>query len=143
MKVNEILSESVLSNLVQQDQSERQQYQTFVKTKAGGDWDKGAELYAQWKHRPADDIFGERARLTRFISTQFDFSKFSPEDWNNYWTLAQHCDFDRNFQKQALAVIAKSLGQNSEQYKYLHDRISCGLTGKQQFGTQDICQIDN
>lgn len=142
MRVKEVIVESLLSALVQQDQSERQQYQTFVKTQAGGDWNKGAQMYARAKRRPANDIFGERARLNKFIQTKFDFATFTPEDWNNYWTLAQHCDFDRNFQKQALAAIEQNLGQDSEQYKYLYDRISCGLTGKQKFGTQDVCQLD-
>lgn len=142
MRIREVVKESLLSALVQKDQQERQQYQNFVKSKASGDWNKGATLYAQAKHRPANDIFGERARLNQFIQAQFDFSKFGPEDWDHYWTLAQHCDFDRNFQKKALQKIEQHLGTESEQYKYLYDRISCGLTGKQKFGTQDVCQLD-
>ncbi len=61
MKLNEtakqiLLKESnqMLSTLVTQDQSERKAYQAFVKTKANGDWQKGAQMYAKLRNRDAD-----------------------------------------------------------------------------------------
>ena len=142
MKAADFIVESALSSLVSQDQSERQEYQNFIKTKAGGDWDKGAQLYAQSKGRTPDDIFGEKQRLSQFMSTKFDFNTFIEKDWKNYWLLAQHCDFNRKFQKQALGIIQKYLGVDNDEYKYLYDRVSCGLNGTQKFGTQDHCNKD-
>lgn len=142
MKLNQLVFENILSSLVSQDQRERQEYQNFVKTRTNGDWNKGAQLYAQFKKRSPTDIFGERQRLNSFVKMKFDFSKFSKQDWHNYWILVQHCDFDRKFQQNALNLIAKGVGQNSEEFKYLSDRISCALTGNQKYGTQDICKID-
>jgi hypothetical protein len=143
MRINDIMIENALANFVAQDQKERNEYQHFVKTDANGDWETGAKLYAKSKNRSEDDIFGDRDRLNQFTKMKFDFSKFTAKDWNNYWILAQHADYDRNFQKQALAIIKQYLGEDSEEFKYLYDRISCGLDGKQKFGTQDICDIDD
>ena len=136
------LNES-LSSMVAQDQAERDEYKQFVKSQAGGDWSKGAKLYAQLKKRPSDDIFGDKQRLNQFMKIKFDFHKFTDDDWNNYWLLAQHCDMNRNFQKQALSIIKKYQGPDSSHYKYLYDRISCAITGTQKYGTQSQCGKDH
>jgi hypothetical protein len=136
--VAEGLNESLLSSLVSQDQAERNEYKNFVKSQAGGDWAKGAKMYAQLKKRPSDDIFGDTARLNQFMKMKFDFDKFTDEDWDNYWLLAQHCDDNRDFQKNALSIIKKYQGTDNSHYKYLYDRISMGLTGKQKYGTQNV-----
>ena len=133
-------SEQSLSSMVSQDQAERNEYQQFVKSQAGGDWTKGAKMYAQLKKRPANDIFDDASRLNQFMKMTFDFDKFTNADWDNYWLLAQHCDSNRDFQKQALATIKKYQGPDHSHYKYLYDRISVGLTGKQKYGTQNIQQ---
>jgi hypothetical protein len=130
-------SEQSLSSMVNQDQSERNEYKNFVKSQAGGDWSKGAKMYAQIKKRPSNDIFGDASRLNQFMKMKFDFDKFTDEDWDNYWLLAQHCDDNRNFQKNALSIIKKYQGTDHSHYKYLYDRISMGLTGKQKYGTQN------
>jgi len=130
-------SEQSLLSMVNQDQSERNEYKNFVKSQAGGDWSKGAKMYAQIKKRPSNDIFGDASRLNQFMKMKFDFDKFTDEDWDNYWLLAQHCDDNRNFQKNALSIIKKYQGTDHSHYKYLYDRISMGLTGKQKYGTQN------
>jgi hypothetical protein len=135
------LNES-LSSMVAQDQAERDEYKQFVKSQAGGDWSKGAKLYTQLKKRPSDDIFGDKQRLNQFMKIKFDFHKFTDDDWNNYWLLAQHCDTNRNFQKQALSIIKKYQGPDSPHYKYLYDRISCAIIGTQKYGTQFQCDKD-
>ena len=134
------LNES-LSSLVAQDQSERNEYKNFVKSQAGGDWSKGAKMYALLKKRPSNDIFGDAARLNQFMKMEFDFDKFTDKDWKNYWLLAQHCDNNRDFQKNALSIIEKYLGTDHSHYKYLYDRISINLTGKQKYGTQNTLEI--
>lgn len=142
MRIDEVtLGSALLKSLERLDQRERSQYGKFVQNKAGGDWSKGAELYAKSKNRKTDDVFGERGRLEIFTNTDFDFSSFDKTDWSNYHLLVQHCDFDRDFQKKALQIIAKYQGEN-EQYKYLYDRISCGLNGTQKYNTQSICKKD-
>ena len=131
-------TEQSLSSMVSQDQSERNEYKNFVKSQAGGDWSKGAKMYAQLKKRPSNDIFGDTTRLNQFMKMKFDFDKFTDEDWDNYWLLAQHCDDNRDFQKNALSIIKKYQGTDHSHYKYLYDRISMGLTGKQKYGTQNV-----
>jgi pyrimidine deaminase RibD-like protein/GNAT superfamily N-acetyltransferase len=132
-----------LASMVSQDQAERNAYKQFVQSKAGGDWNKGAQMYAQLKGRPSDDIFGDSANQDRFMKMTFDFDTFTDDDWNNYWMMAQHCDKNRDFQRQALAAIEKYQGQDHSHYHYLYDRISCGTTGTQKYGTQDGCNIDS
>jgi hypothetical protein len=133
-------TEQSLSSMVSQDQSERNEYKNFVKSQAGGDWSKGAKMYAQLKKRPSNDIFGDASRLNQFMKMKFDFDKFTDEDWDNYWLLAQHCDYNRDFQKNALSIIKKYQGTDHSHYKYLYDRISMGLTGKQKYGTQNVIE---
>ena len=139
MRLHEFLVENQLAALAAKDQQERQEYAAFVKSKANGDYNKGAQLYAKLKDRSSDDIFGEQERLQQFTKMKFDFNTFSDSEWEQYWTLAQHSDFDRQFQKQALKIISQYKGNNSQEYKYLYDRISCGLNGTQKYNTQDIC----
>jgi hypothetical protein len=135
-------SSSALASMADQEQSERNEFKDFVKSQAGGDWDKGAKMYAQLKGRYKDDIFGDAVRQDQFMQMKFDFDTFTKKDWDNYWLMAQHCDHNRNFQKQALATITKYLGKDHKHYKYLTDRISCGASGTQRYGTQHICKKD-
>ena len=133
---------STLSSFSEKDKNERTEYQSFLK-KNNGDWKKSSTQYAKLKGRKSDDIFGERSRLEKFIKLTFDFSKFDSKDWQNYWLLSQHCDFDREFQKKSLKIIEKFLGNSSEEFRYLSDRISCASSGVQKHGTQNICKSDS
>ena len=132
----------VLCQMVSVDQKERRSFKTFVDTKLSGDYAKGGKVYAKLKNRPTNDIFGEKAKLQKFMKMHFDFTKFSDTDWENYWLLTQHCDFNRQFQKAALKVITK-FRPDSDEMKFLTDRISCSLSGTQKFGTQNICEKDD
>jgi ParB-like nuclease domain len=131
-----------LASWEKQDQIERNEYLQFVQSKLGGNWENAGAIWAKLKNRPADDVFGDAARLRQFMSYKFDFNQFDKKDWTNYWLLAQHCDKYRDFQKQALAVIEKYLGKDNSHYHYLSDRLSCAATGTQKYGTQDGCQRD-
>jgi predicted transcriptional regulator len=135
-------SSAALASMASQEQSERKEYEDFVKSQAGGDWDNAAKMYAKLKKRPSTDIFGDASRQNQFMKMKFDFDKFTNADWHNYWLMAQHCDHSRDFQKNALSIIKKYLGTDHENYKYLYDRISCGTTGNQKYGTQRICNKD-
>jgi hypothetical protein len=138
MKKQDVL-EGQFDSLIKSDQAERNAYKKFVADRAGGDWKKGARLYAKLKNRPADDIFGDDARLQQFMRIKFDFANFTKQDWRDFWLLSQHADAYPGFQQQALDAIQKHLGQDNDYYRYLADRISCARTGQQKYGTQDIC----
>ena len=133
------VTEGQFDSLIKSDQAERNAYKKFVADRAGGDWSRGARLYAKLKNRPADDIFGDDARLQQFMRIKFDFANFTKQDWRDFWLLSQHADKYPGFQKQALDAIEKHLGQGNDYYRYLADRISCARTGQQKYGTQDIC----
>ena len=139
-KFREYLEEQdskILSSLVNQDQKERTEYQDFVEKNANNDYQRGATLWAKLKNRPADDVFGDKERFSRFKSTKFDHSKFSKKDWHNYWLISQHADHDRDFQKQALSTIEQHLGRDNDMFKYLSDRIEMAEKGTQTYGTQN------
>ena len=131
-----------LRAFVSADQKERNEYKTFVSTKAHGDYTLGAKLWAAKKNRPANDVFGDLARQQKFMKMTFNFDKFADQDWDDYWMMAQHCDHDRPFQQKALDIIKQYLGDSHSHYKYLSDRISCGLKGTQKYRTQDGCDKD-
>ena len=127
-----------LSSMVSQDQAERNAYKAWVEAQPGATMsaEMGAK-YAQLKNRPKDDVFGDAVRQDKFMKMKFDFDKFTDKDWADYWLLAQHCDNNRDFQKNALSMIKKYQGTDHKNYKFLYDRISMGLTGKQKYGTQN------
>ena len=134
--VSEGLDQS-LSSMAGQEQAERNAYGTFVKSQMGGDYTKGQEVWAKLKNRPRNDVFGDAVRQDKFMKMKFDFDKFTDKDWADYWVMAQHCDKNRDFQKNALSMIKKYQGTDHKNYKFLYDRISMGLTGKQKYGTQN------
>jgi len=135
--VTEGLNQS-LSSMAGQDQAERNAYEAWVKAQPGAimSAEMGAK-YAQLKNRSKLDVFGDAVRQDKFMKMKFDFDKFTDKDWKDYWTMAQHCDKNRDFQRNALSIIKKYQGTDHKNYKFLYDRISMGLTGKQKYGTQN------
>ena len=131
-----------LASLAQDDQRERSAYAAFVRNQMDGNWDAASRAWATQKGRSPQDIFGDHDRLQRFMTMTFEFSMFKPVDWEHYWILAQHADRYRAFQKQALEILRRHLGTTHEHYRYLADRISCGESGTQQYGTQHVCRRD-
>jgi len=148
MKITEIIMENTLRAFAALDQSERNEFGEFLKSQAGRDNTQSAKLWAAKKKRPANDIFGDLARQRQFMKMKFDFDKFTEQDWYDYWIIAQHCDDFRQFQQQALSIIKRYLGvdhayyKKNNYYKSLSDRISCGFTGTQTYGTQIMCVKD-
>jgi hypothetical protein len=148
MKITEIIMENTLRAFAALDQSERNEFGEFLKSQAGGDFEQGTKLWAAKKKRPANDIFGDLVRQRQFMKMKFDFDKFTEQDWFDYWIIAQHCDDFRQFQQQALRIIKQYLGtdhayyKKNNYYKSLSDRISCGFTGTQTYGTQTMCVKD-
>ena len=131
-----------LSDLVFRDQNIRHQFQFFMEEYKNQD--EGLREWIKNNNTSRDDVFNERAYLLEFIkyTKLFHYSEFDECDWNNFWLLSQHCDFDRLFQQQAIKIIQQYQGIEHQHYKYLHDRISCGLYGIQKYNTQDICELD-
>jgi len=140
--------ENTLRDFATLDQSERNEFGKFVQSQAGRDNTQSSKLWAAKKKRPANDIFGDLVRQRQFMKMKFDFDKFTEQDWFDYWIIAQHCDDFRQFQQQALSIIKRYLGtdyadsKKNNYYKSLSDRISCGFTGTQTYGTQDMCVKD-
>jgi hypothetical protein len=129
-----------LSSLATSDQLERVSYKKFVEDRFKGDYTMGSREYAKIKKRNLSDIFGDEPRLKKFIGLNLNFDSFSEKDWENYFILAQHCDFNHTHQKLCLKVIERYLGKNNDHYKYLCDRINCNQTGNQIYGTQKVCK---
>ena len=127
-----------LSSMAGQEQAERNAYEAWVEAQPGATMgpEMGAK-YAQLKNRSKLDVFGDAVRQDKFMKMKFDFDKFTDKDWADYWVMAQHCDKNRDFQKNALSMIKKYQGTDHKNYKFLYDRISMGLTGKQKYGTQN------
>jgi len=123
----------------EQDQNERNTYNKFVKDKMAGDYNKAGPAWAKMHNRKVDDVFGDDARLKEFMNSKFNFNEFEKEDWGRYWMLSQHADKYIKFQKHALEIIEKYLGNEHSHYKYLADRISCKESGTQKYNTQDGC----
>ena len=130
----------ILSQMAKEDQSERNEYSNFVQNEFDGDYEKGGDEYSKIKNRDRDNIFGDKDRLSNFIKMNFDFDSFIKKDWDNYWILTQHSDPFPEFQEESLKIIKKYLGDEDENFKYLHDRISCNKNGTQKYGTQNICE---
>lgn len=124
------------------DQRERHDYMAFVKQHANGDYEAGARLWAQHKKRPADDVFGDSARLASVKQAlrKIDPNDLAEEDLHDLWIIAQHADRDTKFQVAVLKLLGSKLGEKSEDYRYLSDRISCNTKGTQRYGTQDHCE---
>jgi len=127
-----------LRSLVQTDQDTRNEWKKRMDESGGWSEDLAAQ-YADEKGTSPDDLFGERQRLEKFTQYKFNFDTFSKDDWNNYWLLAQHCDFNLDFQKSALKNIERYLGRNSKEFQYLTDRILCAQNKPQIYGTQNTC----
>ena len=139
--INEEKNQSdILSQMAKEDQLERNEYNNLVHNEFYGDYEKGGDEYSKIKNRDRDDIFGDKDRLSNFINMNFDFDSFNRKDWDNYWILSQHSDQFPEFQEETLKIIKKYLGDEDENFKYLHDRISCKKYGKQKYGTQNICE---
>jgi hypothetical protein len=133
-----------LKRLSDSDQELRNKWGTKLK-KAGG-WSKElAAEFAKEHNTTTNDLFNDYERQREFESlfnslSEEDLTKFSDEDWNSLWLLAQHADHNRDLQITVRDVL-KANGRE-EEYKYIADRISCGKSGSQKYGTQDICEKD-
>ena len=86
-----------------------------------------------------DDMFGDKSRKEQILSLpdRLDWGSLTEDDWHNLAVLSQHMDGAPDFQVRMLKIFRQWRGEESSQYQYLADRISCRETGTQRFGTQD------
>jgi len=132
-----------LKSMVKEDQDTRNEWKEEMRQNGG--WSQElAVAFAKRKGTSVNDLFGERSKQEEFTKYNFNYANFSKEDWNNYWLIVQHCDWNPAFQAKALEIIKRHLGKSGDEYKYLSDRISCAKSGVQTYGTQnpDHCVID-
>jgi hypothetical protein len=136
-----------LVTLVQGDQRLRQEWQKTVNAEGGfaalgadkDRWDAVRSEFMRAHGTTDDDMFGDKSRAEQILSLpdRLDWGSLTADDWHNLALLTQHMDGAPTFQKRMLTIFLKWRGEDSSQYQYLHDRISCRETGTQRFGTQD------
>ena len=133
-----------LKHLRNSDQELRNKW--AAKMDKGGGYSKElAAEFAKEHGTTTDDLFKDAERQKEFESlfnslSEEDFDNLSDEDWKNLWLVAQHADHNRKFQGRVRDVLKTY--NREEEYKYIADRISCGESGGQEYGTQDICRKD-
>ena len=134
---------SRLKSLEQKDQAERNEYLKKYLEPFG--YEKGVAKWIKDKKRRPDDVFGDKVRhpeIKKLIRKLINLGKPLDEDTLNVVNiLVIHLDQDRNFQKEFLQFLTK-YHFNSGPYKSISDRISCGESGTQKYGTQNICVPD-
>ena len=152
--IRETLSKSVsdeLQDLMRDDQHLRTAWRQTVEAEGGFNalgadkarWDAVRSAFVEEHGTTLDDMFGDKTREGQILSLpdRLDWSSLTPDDWHNLALLTQHMDGAPGFQKRMLKIFLRYRGDESSQYQYLADRISCRETGTQRFGTQD--QITN
>ena len=141
--INENYSQK-LKYLRDSDQELRNKW--AVKMNKGGGYSKElAAEFAEENGTTTDDLFNDAGRQKEFKTlfnslSEKDFNNFSDNDWSNLWLVAQHADEDKRLQIQVRDVLKDY--NRKEEYEAIADRISCGESGKQLHGTQDICEKD-
>ena len=133
-----------LKHLGDSDQALRNKWAVKMK-KAGGFSKELAAEFAKEHGTTTDDLFKDAERQKEFESlfnslSEENFNNFTDDDWNNLWLLAQHADANRGIQREVRDILKRYNRQ--EEYKYIADRVSCGESGEQKYGTQDICERD-
>lgn len=126
-----------LKQLVDEDQAIRQEYDDFTsKYKHPA----GVRKWIAEKGVPSYDIFGDRPRAKEaqiLIKSQTAVILADPRLRQWAWLLVQHMDHDISFQKWFLALLPK----NSEEYRYLYDRVAVNTGNPQKYNTQTTTSI--
>jgi len=129
------LKESILDNLYREDQKERNRYKKYLIKYQ--DYKIASAKYANDFSRRTDDIFNDTDRLEiakDYIKKNINDIVNSDNLKRKSWLLVQHMDNDTDFQEWFI----KFLSENSEEYKYLYDRIQINLGKSQKYYTQDV-----
>ena len=130
-----------LETIAKQDQAERNEYRKNYLEPLG--YEAGIKKWLQDKNRQPDDVFDDKknhASIKTILSEIIQKNKpLAPTQLRNAFLVTQHLDANRPAQQAFLGFLQKHHPE-SESFKYLHDRLSCASTGKQTFGTQDICK---
>jgi len=133
--------EKELSTLVSSDQSGRNKYKEYLKKYTN--WQDAAASYASDTGADKNDLFGDAGRISKaqsLIKKHLDVILSNEDILNNAWLLVQHMDNDVKFQTWFLSKLPK----NSENYRYLYDRVMVNLERKQKYNTQRMEEkVDN
>ena len=133
-----------LKQLRNSDQELRNKW--AAKMNKGGGYSKElAAEFAKEHGTKTDDLFNDAEGQKEFESlfnslSGENFNNFTNNDWKNLWTVAQHADHNRELQKRVRDVL--NTYNREEDYQYIADRITCGESGTQEYGTQDVCEKD-
>lgn len=147
--IREMLGKSMseeLQDLVDGDQHLRQAWKIAVDAEGGfaalnadKRWDQTRQAFVEKHGTSLDDMFGDKSRHAQILSlpNRLDWAKMTENDWDNLAVLTQHMDNEPGFQEQMLEIFRQWRGEDSSEYRYLADRISCRENRTQRFGTQD------
>lgn len=138
LNVNE--AEKILANAYEEDQRGRNALAEYYKKY--DNWQEGLSQYKLDNNIQGDRVFKSWTNNLRELVDVIPYDELSEEGWSHLWMLAQHADDDRSLQQKYLKIILQYLGTDHGHYKYLYDRISCGLSGTQKYGTQNGCNKD-
>jgi len=141
--INENYSQK-LKYLRDSDQELRNKW--AAKMDKGGGYSKElAAEFAEEHGTTTDDLFKDAPNQKEFESlfsslSEEDFNNLTDKDWKNLWLVAQHADHNKELQRRVRDILKTY--NREEEYKYIADRISCGESGEQEYGTQNICEKD-
>lgn len=124
-----------LLKLYSADQKERNEYQSYLKKI--DNWQNASKKWIKDKNRNQNDIFNDKFRSTQAKKLIIDNIKeiiVNKKLLNMAWLLVQHMDNDVSFQKQFLNYLQPQ----SQEYKYLFDRIAVNSGEEQQYNTQNF-----
>jgi len=127
-----------LENFYVQDQTERQQYQTYLKKFPK--WQEAAAQWAKDKNRNLNDLFNDAPRLKqakKIITKNIEQIKSNQKMIKISWLLIQHMDEDVIFQQWFLNHLKKG----TTEYEYLTDRVAVNNGLPQQYNTQNTQNI--
>ena len=140
LKTSAVDPQTVLQELQQlevADQAPRNQYMQLIQ-QLNGDWQAAQQKWIAQGNDP-NDMFGDistgrGANAKTFIQQNIETIKQSPEATKAAWLLVQHMDYDVQFQQWFL----QHLNPETEDYKYLSDRVNVNTGQPQQYGTQNV-----
>ncbi len=126
------------------DQKPRNEYQKFVQTKFGGNYNNARSTWMAQKGTSEEDFFGTAEKEKQVhnqlltMLPQIPFDTLTKEDWDNLWLITQHADQLPELQKRVLNKLKQyvHVGDNRSHSEYLTDRLLKNQGKPQKYFTQ-------
>ena len=93
---------------------------------AGGWSQELVDSFVKKHGTKSNDVFGDGVRQEEFLKREptFNYSGFSPKDWDNYFIFVMHMDDVPKMQLKTLDIFKKKFGKFSAYHKNLLLRIA-------------------